>query len=194
MIQKLKKIFSIIFGSQDNIFFKVSFASLITSIILALFAWLFTADYIASNFFTFTCALFFTVWIILTRGFNSAEKLIYELIRLLCFFTAFIWSLNCFLHLNSYNKIHFYIAGSLSCIGLFFSCIYFISKLNDIFDFVRTIFKQIKIKLFNTDKPTPSGIKSVIENITVFLVSIGGFSIAIKTIIETVFQILDYFK
>lgn len=191
-MQKFKKFFSIIYGSENkNVYFCVSIASLITSIVLAILAFLFKSDKSSSLFFTYAATIFFSIWLILTYGANSAEKLACEGVRLVIFFSAFIVSLLYLLQINI-SKNYFF--GIFACLGLFLSCIYFIFKLNAIFDFVKTIFKQLKLKLFNTDKPTPSGIKSVIENVTVFLVSIGGFSIALKTIIETLLQIYGYFK
>lgn len=187
MYNKLKKIFLIIYGSNKNIFFGVSVASLITSIILTIFMFLFQSNKVASLFFTYAAASFFAIWLILTRGIDSTEKLGHELIRLVFFLIVFIASLSCLLQIDKH-----YIKKTFACLGLFSSCIYFVFKLNDIFSFVKSIFNQLKIKLFNTDKPTSTGIKSVIENITVFLVSIGGFFIALKTIIETVLQISKY--
>lgn len=78
--------------------------------------------------------------------------------------------------------------------GVFVSCIYFISKINDIFNYIKLIIKRLKIKVFNTDKPTSTGYKALLENITVFLVSIGGFCVAIKTIFQSIFQIIDLFE
>ncbi len=53
---------------------------------------------------------------------------------------------------------------------------------------MKELFIVLKMKLFNIDKSTSTGIKAMIENITVFLVVVSGFFIAIKTIIETIIE------
>lgn len=82
----------------------------------------------------------------------------------------------------------------LSCVGLFFCVFYFISKLADIVELIRKGFRQIKIKLFNTANPATTKFKALIENITAFLVAVGGLTVAVKVIAESLFQVLGYFK
>ena len=193
MKNTLIKIFEKIFGTRKNIPFKLSLSSLVTSIIFLALEFVSQKNYNKSNdFFLYSSAFFFVIWLISAKGIDSAENLIIELARLLFFFIIFIFSLDFCISLYNYQGITFYTLGILSALGLFFCSIYFISKLSDIFDFMKNLFRQIKIKLFNSDQPATTKAQAFIENITTFLTSIGGLAIAIKTIIECISQKLNF--
>lgn len=190
----LKNMFKSILGTHNITMFKLSISSLVTSCILFIFALLYQGSNNETNIFTYASALFFVLWLITTKGFDNTEKLCYEFVRLIFFFGIFIYSINYFAKCNNYHGLQLYLFFTLSCIGLFLCSYYFISKLSDIFNFIRNLFEQFKSKLFYSKRPETSKLKSFIENITAFLVSVGGFAIAFKTITESIFQILEYFK
>ena len=77
---------------------------------------------------------------------------------------------------------------------MFFCIFYFVSKVSDIFDFMKKLFYKIKNKIYNNAAPATSKWKILIENITTFLVTIGGLTLAIKTIADSLFQIINSFK
>ena len=113
----------------------------------------------------------------------------YESLRFLIFFCTLILSMNYLLNMPSLNIFWFIMA----CLGVFVSCIYVITKLNDLYSFMNALFVKLKMKLFNTDNISSTGIKAMIENITVLLVTIGSFFIAVKTIMKTLLQIREMF-
>lgn len=190
MKDKFKKIFNVVFGSDKDIPFKIATSLFITSLILSIFTWIYRENSLRLTFFTYVSSISFSFWLIFSYGIDTSAKIAYEAFRLIIFFPIFIISIY-YLLPNSSNNIFIII---LSCFGIFFSCIYFSSKLDDTINFIKILFKKLKIKIFNTENTISTGFKSVLENITVFLVSIGGFLIAIKTIVEVIFQIVNFFK
>ncbi len=194
MQDKIKKILKKIYGFDKDIMFKFSISCLIMSLIMSVFIWIYKDETDFANYFTYVSAIFFSLWVIFTKGINSLEKFLYEFIRLVIFIALFMSSIVFLLMLTSFTKPVGMIIMILACMGVFVSCIYFISKINDIFNYIKLIIKRLKIKVFNTDKPTSTGYKALLENITVFLVSIGGFCVAIKTIFQSIFQIIDLFE
>ena len=194
MQDKIKKILKKIYGFDKHIMFKFSISCLIMSIIMSVFIWIYKDETDFANYFTYVSAIFFSLWVIFTKGIDSLEKFLYEFVRLVIFITLFMSSVVFLLMLTSFTKPVGMIIMVLACMGVFVSCIYFTSKINDIFNYIKLIIKRLKIKVFNTDKPSSTGYKALLENITVFLVSIGGFCVAIKTIFQSIFQIIDIFK
>lgn len=194
MQDKIKKILKKIYGFDKDIMFKFSISCLIMSLIMSVFIWIYKDETDFANYFTYVSAIFFSLWVIFTKGINSLEKFLYEFIRLVIFIALFMSSIVFLLMLTSFTKPVGMIIMILACMGVFVSCIFFISKINDIFNYIKLIIKRLKIKVFNTDKPTSTGYKALLENITVFLVSIGGFCVAIKTIFQSIFQIIDLFE
>lgn len=189
----MKKIINVIFGNSNNLFIKFSSASFITAIIFFVLAFISPENSVAMNTFIVLSGLFFSIWLVFTQGSNSGAKILSEIVRLFMFFIIFIYSL--------YYCIQFVLGEDsnmlgviLSCVGLFFCVFYFISKLADIVELIRKGFRQIKIKLFNTANPATTKFKALIENITAFLVAVGGLTVAVKVIAESLFQVLGYFK
>lgn len=190
----LKKILKAITGNQNITTHKLGISSLITAFILSFFIFLIQDSYVYIQLFTIGPSLFFVLWIIFIKGANTLDKIANELMRLFTFFTILIYSVNFFIQYQKYNGFQLYLYYILSCIGLFICSYYLVSKLMDIYDFIKNIFKDIKTKIFNSDKPATSKGKALIENVTAFLVSIGALTIAFKTITESIFQILEYFN
>lgn len=189
-----KKAFNLIFAVQDNIMFILSSSFLITAVIFILLAFISQENQNASTAFTYISGFFLSIWINLIQESDSAQKFISGLARLYIFFIIFIFSLyNCLVFAMEYNS-QYIIIIILSSIGLLLCTIYFVSRLMNIISFVKRIFVQIKMKLFNTANPATSKAKALIENITAFLVAIGGLTVAIKVITESIFQVMDYFK
>lgn len=194
MKTKIKKIFNAVFETNENIVFKFSLSSLVTAIIFTLLVLSSPKNSPQSIMFTYIATFFFSIWMIITRGVDSLQSFGMALLRLIVFFMIFIYSLNYLLTLKAENitdSIGYIILLSFL---LFCCCFYFISKLSDIYNFVKTVFNRIKSHVFKNMNPTTSKLNQFIANITVFLVTIGGFTIAIKTIIDTMLQIHSYFK
>lgn len=190
----IKKLLEIAYGSQDIVKSNMGIASLVTGIIFAILIYFQEPKSDENILFIYISATSFCLWLIFVHGANTFEKILMGLTRLIFFFTIFIFSIALCLSMDSFSKMEIYFWGCLSFIGILTSSIYFVSKFNDIFDFIKKLFYEIKSKLFNSDKPATSKPKALIENITAFLVSIGSLAIAIKVITESIFQILDYFK
>lgn len=192
MKEKIKKIFRFIFGSDNSIFFKMSCSLFIMAITFAILGIL---SYEGSdNTFTIISSVVFSIWLNIVQGADSVEKFVYELIRLSIFFLIFILSLCVCLSYALDNTSANVILVYLSCFGLLICIYYFISKTISIINFIKKIFSKIKAKLFNSPSPAPNKIKALIENVTAFLVAVGGLTVAIKVITESIFQVLDYFK
>lgn len=189
-----KKIFKLVFGIENNLTFTLSSSFFITAIIFSLLTFLSQDNSNVMSVFTIISALFFDLWIIIIQGFDSVYKFSCSLLRLLAFFIILIFSFrNCMYFMQDYNSTNL-IKVIFSSMGLLLCSIYFVSKLINIFDFIKKIFTHIKAKLFNTTNPATSKAKALIENITAFLVAIGGLTVAIKVITESIFQVMDYFK
>lgn len=193
-----KKVFHLIFGIQNNIMFILSSSFLITAIIYIILAFISQENHNAATVFIYISGFLFSIWITLTQGPDSAPKFFGGIVRLYVFLFLFILSLyNCLifaLEYSSTNNFMNIIIIIISSILLLLCSIYFVSRLMNILYFIKKIFAQIKIKLFNTTNPATTKVKALIENITAFLVAIGGLTVAIKVITESIFQVMDYFK
>lgn len=193
MKEKLKKIFSSIFGTQENIMIKINISCFIASVIFFMFAFTYQTDYGKESYFTFISAFFFAMWIILTGGVDSLGTLASGTTRLFCFLCIFVGSFSYSLQYVVNDKEISLLRLGVSVVGIVLCITYVVCKMVDIFNFVKKLFGQIKLKLFNTDKPATNKAKALIENSTAFMIAIGGFAIAIKTIVETIYQIMEYF-
>jgi len=195
MKQKIKNIFKLIFGTENNLLFNISFSSLITGLIFALLAIIASNyDSESSNVFVYISSICFSIWMIVIQGSDSIMKLIIGFLRLIGFFLILIYSLNVCLTFSMDHNSESLIRIILASIGLFACSFYIITKITSVFNLVKNLFIQIKIKLFNSSNTSENKFKALIENVTAFLVSIGGLTVAIKIITESVFQILDYLK
>lgn len=193
MKQTVKKIIKVIFGNSDNLRFKIVVTSFVMAIIFCLLALVSAENNSAINIFTIMSSIFFSAWLIIVQGSDSASKFLYEFVRLLVFLLIFIYSLQyCAQFALGQSSNTLFVV--LSCLGLFLCAFYFISKFADIFEFVKKVFRQIKIKLFNTANPAKTKFTALLENITAFWVAVGGFTVAIKVIVESIFQTLSYFE
>lgn len=192
----LKKIIKIVFGVESNIEFKFSCAAFITGIIFFLFACISQENTFAMKMFTYLSAINFSLWLIITKGADSTTLFLYELVRLIIFFTIFLLSLYVCLSFLSNQQTNCFsvLTIILSSIGLLGCSFYFVSHFINTFNFIKKIFQQVKTTLFNTENNVTNKIKALIENITAFLVTIGGLTVAIKVIAESVFQVLNYLK
>lgn len=184
-----KNFFKKIFGSDENISFKISSAFLISAIIFGIFTWIYKDDKNLTTAFTYASSIGFVCWMLIAKGIERLEYVGYESLRFLIFFYTLILSMNYLLNMPSLNIFWFIMA----CLCVFVSCIYVITKLNDLYSFMNVLFVKLKMKLFNTDNISSTGIKAMIENITVLLVTIGSFFIAVKTIMKTLLQIREMF-
>ena len=167
MKQKIKKIFKILFGVNSDILLKINFSSLITGIVFFILA----VGTIENNpnsaeIFTYIASFCLAIWISVMQEFDSASKFMTEFIRLTIFFIVFIFSAyNCLIFSLNYDS-NSIVKVAFSSIGLFLCSFYFVSKLMSIFNLIKKIFQNIKIKLFNSDNPANSKTKALIENIT----------------------------
>ena len=190
----LKKIFGIIFGSEDSIMFKINCSLFITAIIFFILDILSYENQDSAITFTIISGFLFSLWLNIVQGADSVHKFACELIRFCAFLIILFFSLYiCFnytLNNNSVNTICVY----FSCFGLLLCAYYFTSKAISIIKFIKKIFSKLKAKLFNTTDSAPNKIKALIENVTAFLVAIGGLTVAIKVITESIFQVMNYFK
>ena len=186
MKNTFKKIFKILYGCDDNIKYKIISTLFITSVIETILSFMYKDNAFLSNLFSNFSGIGFALFLIFLRGFEFSKKISCELLRFAIFFPMFLYSVSYLLHITNKNIFKIILALFFA----FISCLYFSSELDDFIILIKTLFKKLKIKLFNTDTPTPTGFKSVLENITVFLVSIGGFLISIETIIKVITQIL----
>jgi len=191
----MKKLFKIIFGTDDNIHFYISSAFLTTALLfLILSAITAETNPNSTEIFSYISSTCFAMWMTLVHGYNSLKNFTIEFMRLLIFFYTFIRSLyTCLQFSLDYYSVPISTI-IFSAFGLFLCLCYFIAKLTSIFNLVKNLFNQIKAKLFNSDNPAPSKAKALIENVTAFLVSISALTVAIKSIAEPILQILERFK
>lgn len=189
MKEKIRKLIKAIRSNTNNLMLKLNISFLITAIIFFIFAFLSQKISDSSSILTFISAFYFCIWLILTKGSNSIEKFFFELIRLYFLFIIFLLSLyECLNFILNYDSSSI-IGIILSSLGIFCFILYLTSAFINIIALIKKVFLQIKLKLFNTPNPAPSKIKALIENITAFLVALGGLTVAIKVITESIFQI-----
>lgn len=186
MKQKIKKLFKILYGNDNNISFKLTTTFFTACIIFLLFMINAPQNTNEWLFFVIAFDISFAIWLILAKGADSSLKFAIELFRLMFFLGAFIYSFYTFYFLNFYGNLRI----AISCIGLLVSLYYFVVIFTTLFDFVKKLFNTIKSKLFNSVQ-SAKGIPKLVENITTFLVSIAGLGVAIKTIIEPLVKIFE---
>ncbi len=194
MINVIKRYIKMFFGTENNILLKLNFSLFISAILFLIFS-IFAKEQnnlLIYNTFIYISSILFGCWLALAKEYDSIWETIKELIRLFVFFVILIYSLNfCLNSCFSLYGTQLIIKSIFSCIGIIICSFYLMAKFIDIFILIKKVFTQIKHKLFNSIQPTTSKAKTLIENITAFLVSIAGLGIAIKTIIE---PLIDLFK
>ena len=191
MKQKIRALIEGVFGVQENIAFKINMTILVSGTFFFLFAFIQEGVRGKDSVFTFLSSLFLVLWLVLVKGVDSFTNIAFEMLRILVFLFGFIFSLAYILEYILHDSEISVMGMVAAIIGMVCSIFYLVCKFFSVFSFVKNIFRLVKKKLFNTEKPASNKFKAAIENITTFLVSIGGFAIAIKTIVETVFQITD---
>lgn len=186
LLMKIKKIIKNFFGTENDILLKFSLSCFFTGILFMIFAFLFQNDTTQqpTKTFTYISGILFAIWLISIENENSIKETIKELFRLIFSFVVLIlaldFCLNQSIHFNGLKLISY---SLLSCIGILSCIFYLISKFIDILKLIKKIIIHLKNKLLNTEKQTPSKIKSLIENTTAFLLAISGLGVAIKAII-----------
>lgn len=194
MKKSIKKILINILGNQNNLYIKLNCSIIISGILFTIFSIMAQNQHAVQAYNTFSCiaGILLGIWLSIIQYNNSLIDFFKKLFLLLIFFIIFIFSLDFCINWGlKLSGFKFFSGSILSCLGIIACSFYFISKFVDIFIFVKKIFIQIKQKLFNSSQSATSKIKSLIENITAFLVSIAGLGIAIKTIIE---PLINLFK
>lgn len=187
MKEKAKKVIKIIFGTEDAIKLKFSLSCLLTGILFFLFSIAFqeTGNKQPTILFTYISGTFSAFWLVTITDRVTIEEICYELLRLGTFFLSIIFSLNFCLNLSpNYDGFELFIYSIFSCIGIFFSLFYLMSKFIDILKFAKDLCKHIKDKMYDSIQPAQTKLMSLIENITAFFVAIAGLAVAIKTIVE----------
>lgn len=190
---KIKKIIKTIFGTENYILLKFSLSCFFTGILFFTLALFFQNDNTTQPTMTFTyiSGILLAIWLITIESRDSIWEIIKELLRLIISFSILIFSLNFCLNQSIYLvgfKLVF--LSTLSCIGILLCLFYLISKFVDILKSLKLAIEHFKNKLFGSEKPTTSKIKSLIENITAFLVTIAGLGVAIKTIVEPLLNLI----
>lgn len=193
MINKIKKIVKIVFGTENNILSKFSLSCFFTGILFFALSLYFQNDSATQPTMTFSyiSGTLLAIWLISIGDVKSIQETFKEFFRLFASFIGLIFSLNFCLN-QSINLTGFKLVfGSiLSSICIFLCFFYFISKFIDILMSIKKIFVHFKNKLFGSAKPTTSKIKSLIENITAFLVTVAGLGVAIKTVVEPLIDLI----
>ena len=166
---KIKKIIKTIFGTENYILLKFSLSCFFTGILFFALALYFQNDNTTQPTMTFTyiSGILLAIWLITIENRDSAWEIIKELFRLIISFIFLIFSLNFCLN-QSKHLIGFKLVflSTLSCIFILLCLFYLISKFVDILKSIKLAVKHFKNKLFGSEKPTTSKIKSLIENIT----------------------------
>ncbi len=194
MKDKIKKIIKILFGTQNNILFKLNCSLFISAILFLIFSIIKKEQNYPQSYaiFSYISSALFGFWLAFAQYNNSIWELLKELFRLFIFFIVLIFSLDfCINSCISLYGIRLTIGSILSCIGIMSCSFYLIAKFIDIFILFKKAFKQLKQKLFNSVQPATSKFKALIENTTAFLVAIAGLGVAIKTIVE---PLINLFK
>ncbi len=137
MKQHIKKIIEILFGTKDNITFKISLSSLTTSIIFLILSVLYKDNSTILNLLIFLCELFFAIWIVTAKGVNTAQHFAYELLRLIVFFVFLCVVFNFFVNISNYTGFVLYIRTLAACFIIFLCSFYLVTKFSDIFDFFK---------------------------------------------------------
>lgn len=193
MINKIKKMVKTIFGTENNILTKFSLSCFFTGILFFALSLYFQNDSTTQPTMTFSyiSGTLLAIWLISIGDVKSIQEIFKEFFRLYVSFIGLFFSLDFCLN-QSINFAGFKLAfcSILSSICILLCFFYFISKFIDILMSIKKIFVHFKNKLFGSAKPTTSKIKSLIENITAFLVTVAGLGVAIKTVVEPLIDLI----
>ena len=184
---KIKKLIKNIFGTENNILTKFSLSCFITGILFFELSLYFQSDSKTQPTMTFTyiSGVLIVLWLISIDIKESLCEIGKEIIRLIVSFVVLIYSLNfCLNQSINLNGLKLVFGSILSSIGILLCIFYLISKFIDILKSIKKAFIYFKNKLFGSAESTALKIKSLIENVTAFLVTLAGLGVAIKTIVE----------
>ena len=188
MKDKIKACYRNLFGNESNIHIKLSITTLITAIVFSSLSFLCSDDPNAFiyKFLQFTAAIFFGIWI---NSLEKKDKVILNISRFLVYLIVFVWSLGFWANAIMGKTYHLFILWViLSIIGIFSGVHYFVIVTGEILASIKNVYLKLKNMLLNTREPA-KGLKALIENITVFLISVGAFVAAILTIVKTVIEL-----
>lgn len=193
MKEKIKNWLFIIFGIKENIFLTIVITCFGSALFFAIISYIYaqTLNSTDMNFFGLASSVTFSMWIILAYGGDGFKNFMHELIRFVVFFFLFGVSIIICGNFYSYNGISRYLLGGLACFIIVVFIFYLITKLSGIFKLTLKVFNLIKYRLFNSIPSATTRLAATVENITVFLVSIIGLLVAMNTIINTAFQMLN---
>jgi len=191
MESKIKKIIKKIWGTETNILIKFNLSCFFTGILFYLLASYDTSN--ANIIFSYITELLLYIWIITLLMIDSKKEIQKRIIRLTIFFVVLILSIFCIIKCTNLKGYKIILFAIIACIGLLSFFFYFISKFIDIFKTSVKLYKKFKNRLFDSVEPATSKMKSFIENITAFLVSIVGLGIAIKAIIGPLIDLINSF-
>lgn len=189
MIDKIKKLIKLFFGSDKDIRSTFGISLFFTGLCLSLFAFMFETNSRESIFLIYASSICFFLWILMTQGVKTADKCIVELIRVVFVLFFLSCSLSISLKLKTYNSLSFYAHATIMTILLLICAYYFVSKIKWFLLFIKRMYFQIKNKLF--PNKTENRLKMAVENATAFLASLSGLIIAVGTIITAIIQVFS---
>ena len=88
--ENFKNRFRKVFGSDENISFKISSAFLISAIIFGILGWIHKDDNYLTTALTYASSMGFAFWMVIAKGIEYSGNVIYELVRLLVFLTILV--------------------------------------------------------------------------------------------------------
>lgn len=193
MIDKIKKLIKLVFGSDKDIRSTFGISLFFTGLCLSLFTFMFETNSRESIFLIYASAICFFLWLFITYGSEIADKLILTLVRVLLSLLFLSIALSIFLKLETYNNsFSFYLNAVIMIILLLICAYYYVSKAKWILSLMKKMYIQIKDKLFFNK--TENKFKLAVENTTAFLVSLSGLIIAVGSIVTAIMQLSSVFK
>ncbi len=193
MTNKIKKIIKAVFGTENNILIKFSLSCFFTGILFFALSLYFQSDSTTqpTTTFSYISGVLLAIWLISIENRDSILEIFKEILRLAVSFIGLIFALDFCLN-QSKNLIEFKLVfcSILYSVVILLCVFYLISKLIDILKSLKKVIGYFKNKLFDSTEPTTSKIKSLVENITAFLVALAGLGVAIKTIVEPIFNLI----
>lgn len=196
-MEKIKKVIKSIFGTSNNLHMKTLITLLSTSMIFIMLGAMVTEERNPQMYLTFlvTGAVLFSIFIIVIDGPDTANAIIFEIIRFFLASVGLIFSLN------------FYVNDSMIMTGwkatviclllmpvLLASMFYWISKALDILKALKKIFMEIKNRLFDengSSRNKTEKIQKMLENATAFILTLVGFSVAVNQIMEPLINFIN---
>lgn len=191
MKQKIKE-FIKNWKNQPNFLIKINCSFFITGCLFLIFSTILKAQNFieTSSVFAFFSGIGLGAWLSFNQNQDSLKSFFKELGKLTIFILILIFSLNfCLNTCIEKHGLYLLLHTLISFLGLLYCSYYLVTKFVNIFTTFKSIFIKIKQKIFSSAQPSPSKLKSLIENITAFLVSIAGLGVAIKAVIEPLIKL-----